>query len=452
MQDVLILRDFIWLMRHLGFVCLFFLYLTPLKPRPARRPAAGVCFLALWLLAAGLQYRARITLLHDMLLNSAAWLAACLFLKKTHWRNALYGALTFGIIGDMSKIVSHDILFCLLLKLPLARLSPALVNLFYSALYLLTGFVCVLVFCRLIFQSDKQLYRPAHMLLLFLPSAVYFYARNFQFILLNSTILPPDSPYSLQIYILLILLGLSALLISILADNSLSARLSQEELSHMQTLIHRQQQEFTSRKSASEAVQQKYHDLKNCLLALKAENASAPPLRARLIDEIEQIMHPFETDIETGNEFLNIVLADKIRLCHDRRIRLTPYIDGRCLSFIEGLDLCVIVGNALDNAIEAVEKIPPDKREIHVKISRSGGMVLLCFHNFYTGPLRPSADGLYRTSKTDARNHGYGLKGISQILDKYNGSLAVETTENEFTLNLLIPCAPDTKPRPIRTD
>lgn len=447
MQDVLVLRDFIWLLRHLGFVCLFFLYIAPLKPRPAGPVLHGACFLALWLLAAGLQYQARITLLYDTLINSACWLIACLLLKNTHWRDALYGALTFGIIGDMSKIVSHDLLFCFLLEPRLTLLTPSAANLVYSILYLLTGLVCVLSFRNLIFKSDKRLYQPAHILLILLPSAVYFYARNFQFLLLNSTALLTDPSYLLQIYILLILLGFSALLISILADNSLSARLSQEELAHMQALIHRQQQEFTSQKSASEAVQQKYHDLKNCLLALKAENA-ASPLRARLVREIDQIMKPLEAGVETGNDFLNIVLADKIRLCHDKQIRLTPYADGRCLHFIEGLDLCVIVGNALDNAIEAVEKLPPDKREIHVKISRSGGMVLLCFHNYYTGALKQSAGGFYQTSKPDSKNHGYGLKGISRLIDKYDGSLAIETAGSEFTLNILIPYIPDTKPAP----
>ena len=144
MQDVLILRDPVWLLRHLGFTCLFFLYLAPLKPRRSSHLAQGACFLALWLLAAGLQYRVRITLLLDTLLNSAAWLAVCLALKKTHWRDALYGALTFGIIGDMSKIISHDILFCLLLKPCLAFPSPVFQNLLYSALYLLTGLACVL--------------------------------------------------------------------------------------------------------------------------------------------------------------------------------------------------------------------------------------------------------------------------------------------------------------------
>ncbi len=447
MQDLLILRDFIWLLRHMGWICLFFLYLPRLQPEPAKRLKQALCFLALWLLAAAIQYQAKITLIHDTILNGAGWMTACLILKKNHWRDALYGALAFGIISDLSKIISHDLLYCFLLKPLLADWSSSLLHLIYSFLNLSVGLSCVLLFRRLIFQSDKQLYSKTHMFLILLPSLVYFYARNFQFILLNST---PHlaAGYLLQAYVLLLLLGFCALLISILTDNSLAARLSEEELRHMQALIARQHQAFASQKSASEAIQQKYHDLKNCLLALKAENASAAPLRLQLMEEIDQIMKPLEAGIETGNEFLNIVLADKIRLCQERQIRLTPYADGRCLRFIDGLDLCVIVGNALDNAIEAVETLPTDKREIHLKISRCGDMILLCFHNYYSGRLKRSAGGFFQTSKPDAGSHGYGLKGISQTIDKYNGSLAVETTDHEFTLNLLIPVRPETKPGP----
>ena len=440
MQDVLILRDFIWLLRHMGWVCLFFLYLSPLQPEPPQRLRRGVCFLTLWLLSAAIQYQARITLIYDTILNGAGWMTACLILKKNRWRGALYGALAFGIISDLSKIISHDLLYCFLLK-------PPLPHLIYSFLNLAAGLACVLLFRRLIFQSDKQLYSKTHMSLILLPSLVYFYARNFQFILLNSS---PRlaAGYLLQAYVLLLLLGVCALLISILTDNSLAARLSEEELHHMQALIARQHQEFASQKSASEAIRQKYHDLKNCLLALKAENASAAPLRRQFMEEIDQIMKPLEAGVETGNEFLDIVLADKIRLCQDRQIRLTPYADGRCLRFIDGLDLCVIVGNALDNAIEAVETLPTDKREIHLKISRCGDMVLLSFHNYYSGRLKRTTSGFYQTSKPDAGSHGYGLKGIAQTVDKYNGSLAVETTDHEFTLNILIPARSETKPDP----
>lgn len=445
MQDVLVLRDFIWLIRHLGWVCLFFLYLSRLKPRAVGPLMQGLCFLFLFLLSVAIQYQARITLIHDTVFNGAGWMSVCLLLKKNHWRDALYGALAFGIISDLSKIISHDLLYCFLLQPRLTALPLILVHLVYSLLNLSVGLVCVLLFRGLIFQSDKQLYSRTHMILILLPSLVYFYARNFQFILLNST---PylAAGYLMQAYVLLLLLGFCALLISILTDNSLAARLSEEELRHMQALIARQHQEFASQKSASEAIRQKYHDLKNCLLALKAENVSAAPLRRRFMEEIDQIMKPLEAGVETGNEFLNIVLADKIRLCQERQIRLTPYADGRCLHFIDGLDLCVIVGNALDNAIEAVETLPANKREIHLKISRCNDMALLCFHNYYSGRLKRNAAGFYQTSKPDTGNHGYGLRGISQTVDKYDGTLAVEATDHEFTLNILIPVLPETKP------
>ena len=243
----------------------------------------------------------------------------------------------------------------------------------------------------------------------------------------------------LHVFILLLLLGLSALLISVLADNSLSTKLQQEELQHMQALIQKQHQDFIAQKSATEAIQQKYHDLKNCLISLKAEGDSGSEAKTQLIREIEQIMKPIETNVETGNHFLNIILTEKLQICQEHQIRLTPYADGRDLAFIDGLDLCVIVGNALDNAIEAVQKLPLYQREIHMKVSRTSNMLLFSFHNYHNDPPRQNGNGSFLTSKSDAHNHGYGLKGISQIAEKYNGDISVDFTETEFTLSVLIP-------------
>ncbi|MCI8401285.1 MAG: sensor histidine kinase [Lachnospiraceae bacterium] len=437
MEDVLILRDFVWFLRYVGWTALFFVYLAPLPERSVKRSLRLFCFAVLLALSTLLQYRMMAQLTLDIGLNTACWIAVCLILRRTHWTNALYGALAFGIINDLSKVISHDLAFGFLLEPRLHGLPSIGSHLIYTASNLAVGLACVLLFRRLIFKNDKQQFGFLPFSLILLPPVVYFYARNYQFVLLNVPQLS-DSRYIMPVYILLLLLGFSALLISILADSSLSVRIQQEERRHMQELLEKQRQEFISQKSASEAIRQKYHDLKNCLLALRAENSSSPS-RTRFMEEIDQIMRPLETDVETGNPFLNIVLADKIRLCQEKEIRLTPYVNGQCLSFLDGLDLCVIAGNALDNAVEAVEKLPVEKREIHMKISRSGNMVLLCFHNYHSGGLTQDAAGFYRTSKPDPRNHGYGLKGISQTLSRYDGSMAIEASEEEFTLNILIP-------------
>lgn len=448
MGDVLSLRDAAWAVQYLGCSALFLLYIGNLKPRFNRKWPACAVFCALAAVSMGIQYTANIRLFYDNLINILCWTAACLILQRTDWRNALYGALSYAVIGDLSKILAHDLLLDSLLLPRIGGVSLTVWNRVYTGLYLLC-MVCLLLPCRRwIFASDKARFSPYQLALIYIPSAVYFYARNFQFALLD--LAAKNSEYLVQAYTLLLLLGVSDLMISILADNNLSTRIQQEELHHMEALIHKQHQEFLSQQAASAAVHQKYHDLKNCLIGLKAEGGAGSTVRRQMIAELEQVMRPLETEIKTGNEFLDIILAEKIAACQKKGIRLTPYADGGSVAFVDGLDLCVIVGNALDNAIEAVESLPPEEREIHLRLARSHGMALLSVQNFHRGVLRQDGQGFFKTSKADASNHGYGLHGIAQIAEKYDGTVTVDTTQREFTLNVLLPIPPEEKEASLR--
>lgn len=440
MGDVLALRDAAWAVQYLGRSALFLLYIGELKPRFGQKWPATAVFLALAGVSMGIQYTANIRLLYDNAVNIVCWGAACLCLQKTDWRNALYGALSYAVIADLAKILAHDLLLDSLLLPRIPGGSPAGWNWVYTALYLACMVGMTLVCRRWIFASDKARFSPAQLALIYLPSAVYFYARDFQFELLD--LAAKNSGYLVKAYALLLLLGVSDLMISILADNNLSTKIQQEELRHMEALIHKQRQEFLSQQAASAAVNQKYHDLKNCLIGLKAEGGAESRVRRQMIAELEQVMQPLETGIKTGNEFLDIILAEKIQTCQKKGIRLTPYADGSSLSFVEGLDLCVIMGNALDNAIEAVEQLPPEEREIHLRLTGSHGMALFSVQNFHRGALRRDAQGHFRTSKTDAENHGYGLHGIAQVVEKYDGTVTVDATDREFTLSILLPVPP----------
>lgn len=440
MEDVLVLRDAAWLLRYIGWSILYLAFLSPLKPRFSRRYPDALGALALAVITSAVQYSASITLLYDTVLRVVCWSALCLLLKKTDWRNALYGALSFAVLEDCIKIVSHDMLFAIYWNSLFVSNSALVNNIIYSLLNITAAVLAVCLIRNLIFASDKSKFTPLQMLLILAPSLVYFYARNLQFTLLNYEA-ATDVSILLKMYSLLLLFGFCDLLISILADNNLSTRIQQEELRHMQQLMAKQQQEFLSQKAASEAINQKYHDLKNCLLSLQAEEEGpqSAPVREQLSAEIEAIMKPLTANLDTGNEYLSIILSDKIQVCQEKHIRLTPYVDGRRLGFISGLDLCVLVGNALDNCIEASTALPEELRDIHVNISASHGMASLSFQNYYDGTIRKDRQGRILTIKKDSQNHGYGIKGIRQIVEKYDGAMDIDATENQFLLSIVLP-------------
>lgn len=111
----------------------------------------------------------------------------------------------------------------------------------------------------------------------------------------------------------------------------------------------------------------------------------------------------------------------------------------RQLVFLEAVDLFSMIGNALDNAEEAVRKLEDhDERAISVCIFSRHGIAILQVENFYEGDLR-FVDGLPVTTKGDPNYHGFGLKSIRSTAEKYGGTVSVQAEDGLFLLRVALP-------------
>lgn len=204
----------------------------------------------------------------------------------------------------------------------------------------------------------------------------------------------------------------------------------------MQYVLKSQQQLFEQKLNDIDAINRKYHDMKNILLYLKANGNSE-----EIHEPIEQLLNeirPYENKVETGHEVIDVILNEKLQICQEKNITCVPYMDGSRLSFVKPLDLCTIFGNAMDNAIESCLQIPEaEKRQISIHSRSKGDSVVLTFRNTYAK--KPDLrGGLPATTKADAKNHGYGLRNIVYIVDKYGGTVNCTVENDEFVLTMLL--------------
>ena len=184
-----------------------------------------------------------------------------------------------------------------------------------------------------------------------------------------------------------------------------------------------------------------HHDMKNHLLALRtiAKNEDSKRIDAYINRLLEQTV-PYEETVETGKPLLDGLISEKVAIAQKNQIGTDIRLDFSEIDFIDDMALCTIFGNALDNAIEACEKVPEeDGRLIQVKSELDAGQLLLYFINSCSGPVS-TIDGLPETTKADRQNHGIGLKNIHRALNRYNGTMYVKSTDNRFELILMIPC------------
>ena len=201
-------------------------------------------------------------------------------------------------------------------------------------------------------------------------------------------------------------------------------------------LYKTQQEQYKISKENIAVINQKCHDLKHQIRALR--NADKAELD-RYLGEIEESVEIYEAIVKTGNDVFDTILTEKSLYCKKHNIQVTCVADGSQLGFIDTIDLYAILGNVMDNAIEAVEKFDEkEKRQIDVMIYRQHQFLVINVINPMSEKL-VYEDGLPLTRKADKMSHGFGLRSIRQILKKYEGFLNISEEDGCFSLKILIP-------------
>ena len=201
-------------------------------------------------------------------------------------------------------------------------------------------------------------------------------------------------------------------------------------------LYKTQQEQYKISREHLAVNHQKSHDLKHQIRALR--NANKEELD-RYLGEIEESVEIYEAIVKTGNDVFDTILTEKSLYCKKHGIQVSCVADGSQLGFIDNIDLYAILGNAMDNAIEAVEKFKEkEKRQIDVMIYRQHNFLVMNIINPISEQL-VYEDGLPLTKKEDKFSHGFGLRSIRQILRKYEGFLNVSEEDGCFSLKMLIP-------------
>ena len=209
------------------------------------------------------------------------------------------------------------------------------------------------------------------------------------------------------------------------------------ELAMENQLRQQQYQQFLLFQESVETIRHKCHDLKHLIAALQQEGCT--DRSGPLLQEMQTAVTRYDTSINTGNNTLDALLSKTWNSCEQRGIQWTCMADGKALEFMDAFDLYILLGNALDNAVECLTAIPEmEKRFLSINIRRKGGLALLCLRNYCDHALN-FEQGLPVTTKAQKEEHGYGTRSIREIAEKYNGQMSVKVEQNIFTLNIMLP-------------
>lgn len=247
----------------------------------------------------------------------------------------------------------------------------------------------------------------------------------------------------LQVYVCSLYSILSSVLELIIMFYIPYSRRLESQYEQMEQMIRVMDARMEISRKNVDIINQKCHDIKYQLRMLTSLDDREQ--QTSYINEIRQTIAVFEHHYHTGSTALDYVLSEREPVFQSDGIQFTCLADGSLLDFMEPLDITTLFGNALDNAIEGVMKEPvTEKRLIAMRLTSQGDMVHIHIENHCPTEIHFDGDTPV-TSKSDKQYHGFGVKSIRHIVEKYDGILSFRKEQTQFLLDCMCPRKKPTK-------
>ena len=180
-----------------------------------------------------------------------------------------------------------------------------------------------------------------------------------------------------------------------------------------------------------------YHDLNNHLNVLYQLLEEGNSEDAKMyINEISKPISALEKITWTGMDVVDVVINSKLQMMKEKGIQADINVEFPANTGIMPNDMCTILANLLDNAIEATEKVDGDK-VISLTIRRVNHFVVIKIENPFQG-IRSKSENFLSTTKDDKKMHGWGLPSVRSTVEKYNGTFRYNVEENLFVVNIIL--------------
>lgn len=180
------------------------------------------------------------------------------------------------------------------------------------------------------------------------------------------------------------------------------------------------------------------HDYRNHIQVLKnyAQLGDLEAVKAYL-DELAEDLNTVDMALKTGNKMTDVILNSKISLARSKEIQVRADAHVPVTLTTAQIDLCIILGNLFDNAIEACLRLPSEERMIRVYMEMKNTQLYISFTNTTAQKKQKIESG--RFASTKGSGHGYGLVRIDTIIERYQGYIRRGSEDGAFTTEILLP-------------
>lgn len=240
------------------------------------------------------------------------------------------------------------------------------------------------------------------------------------------------------------MLTCSILLIFNIIIFEMYAKISESFVLEKERIVYEQQIELISQNTecqrrVMENFYEEKHNLNNELIALKSSVENKDEIS--LIENINRIINASnvgEGIADSGNSIVDAIINFKYEIAKEMGIvfKLNIFIPDTFP--INQCDMGIVLGNALDNAIEATKQCVNANKVIHISLGIKKEALVLVIKNPYETLIRIDKNGNLISNKKDRNRHGYGINSIKKVAEDYSGEVLTDMKENIFILTVVM--------------
>lgn len=176
------------------------------------------------------------------------------------------------------------------------------------------------------------------------------------------------------------------------------------------------------------------HDYRHHIQTMKVHAANGEYEEiVKYLDMLDDDLTNVETVIRTGNHMADAILNSKLSLAAEKEINVKAEAKIPVSLTISEVDLCIVISNLLDNAIEACMELPPDKRLIRIYMEMKGNYLYLALTNTAGGKKKRG----FGTTKGEG--HGLGIARVDAVIKKCGGYITRASEDEAFSTEVLLP-------------
>ena len=234
----------------------------------------------------------------------------------------------------------------------------------------------------------------------------------------------------------IMLLIVTNILVFYVIDRLYDSMIAEHNLIVANQLIEYQEQQYKALLYGQSEIRRMRHDMKNILIGISAE------LKAGRISEIESRLSSGMNKLDdgrnrsiTGNGIIDAIIAEKMAFAEKHGVRIDVESNISNEIVVDGVDLAILLGNALDNAVEASDAVITHEKVVKIQLVTKSSILVIVVNN----PVDKAVDvSNMTTTKLEKQSHGFGRMSMIRVAQKHGGDVSFECSDSSFTLTIIL--------------